>query len=149
MDTLSRGGFTTKWAGALLIGALLLSGCQPSTVISSLEAVVAAAEIALPVIGAAAGLPPATMAGIVQYLQLVDVAITRSATILAGTGTVAEKSALIAQAFAGIANGCGCIPAGTPQTVVAVVNAVIQAISKFLVNVGAKAHMAQLQEVKR
>lgn len=121
---------------ALLL-VLFLTACQPSTVISTLEAVVAAAEIALPVIGAAAGLPPQTTAGIVGYLQMVDLAITQASVILAGPGTSAQKSAQIAQAFAAIAAGCNCIPPGTPQTVVAVVNAVAQAVARFLSTMGA------------
>jgi hypothetical protein len=40
----------------------------------------------------------------------------------------------IVQLFAGIAAGCNCIPPGTPQQVVAVVNAVVQAVLNFLTN---------------
>jgi hypothetical protein len=89
------------------------------------------------VIGSASGLSPETMAGIVQYLKLVDVAITQTSTILAGTGTPAAKSAQIAEVFSKFAAGCACIPAGTPQLVVAVVNGVMQAVAKFLHDVGA------------
>ncbi len=126
-----------KCAAAVLLAVLLLAGCQPSTVITTLEAVVASAEIALPVIAAAAGIPPATTAAIVQYLQLVDVAITRASVILASSASSADKAAQIGVAFAGIAAGCNCIPPGTPQTVVAVVNAVAQAVSRFLATMGA------------
>ncbi len=125
--------------GAVLVLAIFLQACQPSTLISSLEAVVTAAEIAIPVIGAAAGLPPATVAGIVTYLQLVDQATVQASNILAGPGTSAQKAAQILAAFASIASGCNCIPAGTPAVVVAVVEAVIQAVAKFLGNFNPKA----------
>ncbi len=117
-----------------LILALCTAGCQTSTVISTLENVVSAAEIAIPVIGAATGLSPATSALIVSYLQEVNIATAQAATILAGTGTSAQKAAEIAKAFASIAAGCNCVPPGTPQEVVAVVNAVAQAVLQFLTN---------------
>jgi hypothetical protein len=108
--------------------------CQPSTVVSTLENVISAAEIAVPVIGAATHLNPQTSAAIVTYLQEVNIATEQSATILAGTGTTAQKSAQIVQAFAKIAAGCNCVSAGTPQEVVAVVNAVAQEVLNFLTN---------------
>jgi type IV pilus biogenesis protein CpaD/CtpE len=117
-----------------LILALCTAGCQTSTIISTLENVVSAAEIAIPVIGAATGLSAATSAKIVTYLQEVNIATAQAATILAGTGTSAQKAAEIAKAFAALANGCKCVPAGTPQEVVSVVEAVAQAVLNFLAN---------------
>ncbi len=113
---------------------LFLVACQQSTIISTLEGVVSAAEIAIPVIGAATGLNPATSTAIVSYLQQVNIAAAEASTILAGAGTCAQKAAQIVQAFAKIAAGCNCIPAGTPQEVVTVVNAVAQAVLQFLTN---------------
>ena len=120
--------------GAELLFALVLLSCQPSSLVASLDAVISAAEIALPVIGSAAGLSPQTQAQIVSYLHLVDAATIQAADILAGVGTSAEKAAKIIGVFSAIAQGCNCIPPGTPQTVVAVVNAVVQAVAKFLGN---------------
>jgi len=88
---------------------LLLTGCQTSTVISSLEAAVTAAEIAIPVIAAATGLNPKTAAAIVTYLQEVNIATAQAAEILANPSlNSAQKAAQIAKAFAGIAAGCNC-----------------------------------------
>jgi hypothetical protein len=126
--------FTKVAPVAFLILVLLTSACQQSTIISTLEGVVSAAEIAIPVIGAATGLNPATSTAIVSYLQLVNIATAQAATILAGPGTSAQKAAQIVKLFAGIAAGCNCIPPGTPQEVVAVVNAVAQAVVNFLTN---------------
>ena len=78
---------------AFLIIVLLTSACQQSTIISTLEGVVSAAEIAIPVIGAATGLNPATSTAIVSYLQLVNISTAQAATILAGAGTSAQKAA--------------------------------------------------------
>jgi len=118
----------------LLIASLLMAGCQSSTIITSLEAAVSAAEIAIPVIGGATGLNPKTSAAIVTYLQEVNIATAQASTILAGPGTSAQKAAQIVQAFAKVAAGCNCIPPGTPQEVVTVVNAVAQAVLNFLTN---------------
>jgi hypothetical protein len=118
----------------IVLLALFLVACQQSTVIATLENVVSAAEIAIPVIGAATGLNPATTAAIVSYLQQVNIATAEAATILAGAGTSAQKAAQIIQAFAKIAAGCNCVPPGTPQEIVAVVNAVAQAVLQFLTN---------------
>ena len=117
-----------------LILALLTVGCQTSTVISTLEGVVSAAEIAIPVIGAATGLNPATATQIVAYLQQVNIATAQAATILAGPGSSAQKAASIVIAFAGVSKGCNCLPAGTPQEIITVVNAVAQAVLQFLTN---------------
>lgn len=118
----------------LLVFALLLTGCQTSTVITSLEAAVSAAEVAIPVIGQATGLNPTTAAAIIAYLQAVNVATSQAATILAGPETSAQKSAEIVKLFANVSQGCKCVPAGTPQEVVTVVNAVANAVVNFLAN---------------
>jgi hypothetical protein len=121
-------------ASAVIFGTVVLStGCQQSTVISALEAAVSAAEIAIPVIGAATHLNPQTSAAIVLYLEQVNIATAQASTILAGTGTTAQKSVEIVQAFAKVAAGCNCVPAGTPQEVVTVIQAVAQAVANFLV----------------
>lgn len=122
-----------------LILTLCTAGCQQSTVISSLETAVTAAEIAVPVIGAATHLDPKTSALIVTYLQEVNIATAQASTILAGTGTSSQKTALIVQAFAKVAGNCKCVPPGTPSEVVAVVEAVAQAVGNFLASIPATA----------
>lgn len=121
-------------SAAVFASVILSTGCQQSTVIATLEDAVSAAEIAIPVIGAATHLNPATSAAIVLYLEQVNIATAKASNILQGTGSTAQKSAEIIQAFAKVAAGCNCIPAGTPAEVVAVVNAVAAAVVKFLEN---------------
>jgi hypothetical protein len=121
------------WAAALVTGsAALLSSCQPSTLVQSLEGVITAAEVALPVIGAAAGLPPGVLVAIVAYLRLVSAAAAQASTILAGPGSSAEKSAQIVAAFGNLAAGCNCLPAGVPSAVLSVINAVVASVVSFL-----------------
>ncbi len=139
----------TSAAIAVMIGLLVLASCQPSTLVSSLEGVVAAAEVAVPVIGAAAGIPAPALAAIVTYLRLVDAAAGQASTILAGAGTAAEKSAQIVAVFSNITAGCNCIPAGTPAAVVSVINAVTGAVASFISHFASKGILAaQTVEVK-
>lgn len=128
-------GINQGLCAIVLVLALVLNGCQPSTVISMLEAVVTSAEVALPIIGAATGMPIETSGRIIQYLQAVDAAVVEASSILAGPGTSAEKSLRIAQAFSQIAQGCNCVPAGTPQVVISVVDSVVKAVARFLTSV--------------
>lgn len=118
-------------AGAVLLG---LVACSSSQLISTLRAVVIAAEIALPIIGQASGAPPFTIAAINRYLQGVGKATAEAADILAGAGSSAEKSARIVQSFSGVAVGCQCLGPGTPSQIAGVVNAVAQAVVRFLAN---------------
>jgi hypothetical protein len=118
---------------SVLILALLASACTSSQIVTTLDAVVSAAEIAIPIIGTAAGLPPAISNLIVTYLAEVSTATGQAATILAGPGTSAQKTAQIIAAFAQVASGL-TLPPGTPAQVVTVVNAVVQAVLQFLSN---------------
>lgn len=129
----------------LAIVFLMGAACSRSQVLSTLSAVVVAAEVAVPVIGAATGVPPETIAVIVRYLEAVGKATAAASDILAGTGSAAEKSAQIAQAFATVSKGCNCVKPGTPTQIVNVVEAVAQAVIRFLANFqgGPQARTAQ------
>jgi len=132
---------TAKVLAMVLVAVILLlalTGCSPGPLIGSLEAVVIAAEAAIPIIAAAAGLPPQTTALIIGFLDLVLKAADQATTILAGPGTTAEKSAAIIAAFSSLAQGCNCLPAGTPQVVVNVIDAVAKAIAQFLTHFAPK-----------
>lgn len=125
------------WFAPLVMTALavilILVGCTSSQIVNTLEDVVTAAEVAVPVIGGASGVPASTISQIVTYLQAVSMATSQAATILSGAGSSAEKSAQIIAAFAGVASGLN-LPAGTAGDVVAVVSAVSQAVVRFLSN---------------
>lgn len=131
---------TPKLAFALLIVfviVLLLAtlACQQSSVITSLEAAVAAAEVAIPVIGQATGLPPQTQALIVTYLQAVSAATSQAATILAETQpwTSTQKATQILQVFVKVDAGI-TLPVGVPAEVQSVLNGVATAVATFLEN---------------
>lgn len=115
----------------LITSALLLTGCQTSTIIRSLEATVVAAEVAIPVIGSATGLPAAVQTEIFMYLRAVNTATTLAASILAAPGDARGKSARILEVFQAIADGVK-LPPGTPAEVQAVLTGVMQAVATFL-----------------
>lgn len=108
---------------------LLLTGCTNNQVITDLTLAVDALEIALPLIGPSAHLPPDLEAQIQAYLGATSQAITQASDILAGAGTDAQKAAAITAAFAGIAQ-----PLIPPQYagIGAAVAQVASLVSKFL-----------------
>ena len=117
---------TSRRNGALavlLVALLILAGCSAT---SDLNLVVGALEVAVPLIP---GVPPAIATVAEAYLAATSQAIASATDILAGTGTDAEKAALIAQAFAGIAE-----PVVPPQyqALVNALSKVAEYVAKFL-----------------
>jgi len=111
---------------AILI--LALAGCGASP-IQILELAVTSVELALPIIEQTAGVDPATIAAVQNYLGAVSQGITKASDILAGPGTDAEKAAQIVAVFAGIA--VPVVPAQY-QAIVTAVQQVAQNIAQFI-----------------
>jgi hypothetical protein len=110
---------------------LTLAACAANEIMASLEATVDATEAAFPAVAAETKLSPETTALIMAYLADVNKAALASAPILADTTTTpAEKGMAIEAAFAAVLSPN--LPAGTPQTVAAVVGAVAGAVQVFL-----------------
>ena len=76
-------------------------------------------------------LSPQTQSLIVTYLKAVSAATGEASTILAGTGTAAQKSAAITSLFAGVAKGLN-LPPGVPTEIVTIIQAVSNAVVSFL-----------------
>jgi hypothetical protein len=111
--------------------SLILTACSAEQVTATLQAVVAATEIALPAIASAADLPPSTVAQIHEYLDAVDDGAIKSTNILANNGyTNAEKATAITGAFASAV--VPVLPGATPQKVATRVTAVAAAVGVFL-----------------
>jgi hypothetical protein len=120
----------------MLAVMIMTTSCGANQVITSLEVVVTAAEVALPIVAGQVGLSPTTLAAILGYLKNVNVAIAESSTILASTTlTTLQKSEQVILLFTSLAKGCSCLPKGTPQVVVDVIDGVVRAIANFLANV--------------
>ena len=120
----------TIFAAIAAILIISLAGCAVSAV-QTLELVVSAAEIALPLIAPSAGVDPATVTAVDGYLAAVSTAVSKASDILAGSGTNAQKAAEITIAFANIADPI------VPAKYQGLANAVAQvaaAVEKFLLS---------------
>jgi len=119
---------------AVIIAACLcLTGCAVSPV-TTLELAVGAIEIALPLIP---GVPTDVATAVESYLSATSAAITQASTILAGTGSDAQKAAAITAAFAGIAEPL--VPAQY-QSLATAVQKVAQYVAQFLTSTGSAAN---------
>jgi hypothetical protein len=134
MSFFERSATRTALVG-VVIAVVLLQSCTAPQIIDTLDAVVSAAEVAVPVIAAAVNLPPGLASTIVTYLQSVSVAAGKASVIIAGPGTSASKDAQIIAAFAGVVGGA--LPPGTPAAIATVVQAVAQAVVNFLATIPA------------
>ena len=119
-------------AGAAVL-ILAMAGCSTSP-LEYLQLAITAAEIALPLVGPAAGVDPATVTAVDNYLSATSGAITQATDILAGPGTDAQKAAQIIAAFAAIA--APIIP-GQYSALATAVEQVAQAIAKFIASLPA------------
>jgi len=108
---------------------LVLCGCK-SNVTTTLQIVVAAAEAAVGTLEATRNLSPEAGVKINAYLTSVSQATSFAATELATADTSQVKALKISQQFASIAPPN--LPAGPPQTVLAVVQSVTGAVLSFL-----------------
>lgn len=119
-----------------LVMVLLLTnvGCGTSSVITTLNLIVVSSEAAINVLVATSTINPATGKLITTYLNSVSVAVDKATTILASSESGVQKAIDISNAFAGIAQPL--LPAGTPQVIVSVVEAVVVAVENFLKSVG-------------
>ena len=133
---MTRRYFNSKSAGFLLLCVLALAlsgflvGCGTSSIVTALEAVIAAAEAAVATLGAVGTIPPATVTLLENYLTSVSEATAFASTELASNDSPAVKATKIIQQFAMIA--APILPPGTAQVVVDVIQAVTKAIANFL-----------------
>jgi len=116
-------------ATLVVVAAVAFSGCGTNQVITNLELAVDAVQVALPLIGPAAGLPADLQGQIQTYLGATSQAIGKASDILSGPGDDAAKAAQITAAFAGIA--APIVPVKY-QGIATAVQQVAVLVSKFL-----------------
>jgi hypothetical protein len=137
-SNLERGNMNKRHAvnGAmalLLVVAVVICACAPGQVVATLEAVIAAVEVALPLVMQGSGLPADQQAKITAYVSAVANATSQAAAELASADSGQVKAARVTAIFAGIT--APMLPPGTAQRVVSVVASVANAVAKFLVQV--------------
>lgn len=123
-----KSGFT------LLLAAIFLMACTSNNVVTALEAVIAAAEVALPLIP---NIPPADRTLAETYLQDASAGVSCASTELLTADAPVVKAAKLASCFASL-NYAGLPPVA--QTIVVAVNAAIQAfLSNYAISPSSKA----------
>lgn len=118
----------------ILIVSLLTFSCSSNQILNSLEMVVTAAEVAIPIIASQTNLDQVMLGRIDSYLRNVLVAISKASTILASNASSIEKSEQMVSLFTGLARGCDCLGNGTPQVIINVVDGVVRAVVNYLSN---------------
>ena len=93
---------------AILILAVSLMSCGP---LNYLQLAVGALEVALPLVGPAAGVDPQTVTAVENYAAAASDFITKAIDIEAGLGTAAQKAAQIAIAAGNIVKEVPNVPA--------------------------------------
>ena len=73
-----------------------LMGCGQATVIQNLQLTLDAVTAAFPIIVGLTTMSPSTATDVENYLDATNTALGQASTILAGTGTDAQKAALVA-----------------------------------------------------
>jgi len=91
-----------KPTAIVLAALLILSACSTSQVIANLQIALDAVAAGLPILSGITGVPPAVVSDVETYATATNQALGQASTILAGSGTDAQKAAQIAAAFAGI-----------------------------------------------
>ena len=115
-----------------IVLCIALAGCSTATVITDLQVALDAISVALPILGGLTGIPPDVSTAVTSYVTAANSALGQASTILAGTGTDAEKAAAIAAAFAGIA--APVVPAQY-VALASLVQTVAQDVAAFLASV--------------
>lgn len=116
-----------------LAGAIALVGCSQSQVTITLDLVVTAADVAVSTLETTGQIPAPIANEVTSYLGQVTTAVDFATTELATTDTAAIKATKITSEFAALA--LPQLPPGGPAAIVATINAVAQAIGKFLATI--------------
>jgi hypothetical protein len=111
-----------------------LMGCGQTTIIQNLQLTLDAITTAFPIIAGLTTMPPATVTDVGNYLDATNTALGQASTILAGTGTDAQKAAQITAAFASIA--APVVPAQY-ASIVTLIGTVAKDVSTFLASLPA------------
>lgn len=110
---------------------LLLTACpSANSTIKILNTILTSAETLLPIITAGAGLDANLQKNLSNYLHAASGALVLTSDILNTNGSAAVKASQVTTAWAGVT--APILPAGTPQRVVSLVQAISSAITNLL-----------------
>jgi hypothetical protein len=134
------------WNRRLAIGiaiavCLCMIGCTQSQVINDIDIALSAAQVAIPIVAGAAGLPAARSAEILTWIQAAVKALGSVSNRLSVGGTTAEVSAGITADLAGVVASVPDMQ-GLPSSIATVVQALATDVQNVLASYGMRSALA-------
>ncbi len=120
---------------------LCLIGCTQSQIINDINIALNAAQVAIPIVSGAAGLPAAQIAEILTWIQVALKALGSVSNRLSAGGTTAEVSAGITADLAGVVASVPNLQ-GLPTSIATVVEALATDVQNVLATYGMKSSLA-------
>ncbi|HXN49862.1 MAG TPA: hypothetical protein VN893_24635 [Bryobacteraceae bacterium] len=134
--------WTRKLAVVVVIAVCLcMIGCTQSQVINDIDIALSAAQVAIPIVAGAAGLPAAQVAAILTWIQAAVKALGSVSNRLSVGGSTGEVAAGITADLAGVAASVPDLQ-GVPASIAGVVQTLATDIQKVLATYGAKPSLA-------
>ena len=116
-------------------------GCTQSQVINDIDIALSAAQVAIPIVAGAAGLPAARSAEILTWIQAAVKALGSVSNRLSVGGTTAEVSAGITADLAGVVASVPDMQ-GLPSSIATVVQALATDVRNVLASYGMRSALA-------
>jgi hypothetical protein len=126
---------------AVIAVCLCMIGCTQSQIINDIDIALSAAQVAIPIVAGAAGLPAAQMAQILTWIQAAVKALGSVSNRLSVGGSTAEVAAGITADLAGVVASVPDLQ-GVPSSIAATVQALATDVQNVLATYGAKSSLA-------
>ena len=134
--------WTRKLAVVIVIAVCLcMIGCTQSQVINDIDIALSAAQVAIPIVAGAAGLPAAQVAEILTWIQAAVKALGSVSNRLSVGGSKGEVAAGITADLAGVVASEPDLQ-GVPASIASVVQTLATDVQKVLATYGAKPSVA-------
>ena len=134
--------WTRKLAVVIVIAVCLcMIGCTQSQIINDIDIALSAAQVAIPIVAGAAGLPAAQMAEILTWVQAAVKALGSVSNRLAVGGSTGVVAAGITADLAGVVASVPDLQ-GVPASIASVVQALATDVQNVLATYGAKSSLA-------
>ncbi len=132
----------TRRLTAIVVIAVCLSmiGCTQSQVISDIDIALSAAQVAIPIVAGAAGLPAARVAEILTWIEAAVKALGSVSNRLSVGGPAGEVAAGITADLAGVVASVPDLQ-GVPASIATVVQTLATDVQKVLATYGAKSSL--------
>ena len=134
--------WTRKLAVVIVIAVCLcMIGCTQSQIINDIDIALSAAQVAIPIVAGAAGLPAARVAELLTWIQAAVKALGSVSNRLSVGGSTGVVSAGITADLAGVVASVPDLQ-GVPASIATVVQALATDVQKVLATYGAKSSLA-------